>query len=190
MWALLVLGLVASIFLAVCTSRCYPKLKEVCTTDSVERARIRSQFQCESVSMLPRRGSAMPHPEKDPVSNTSSDPLVRPGVANSKARPEAQQVSRFAPPCRVIEQRAAHQRRRTSYPRSIIRSSNPHSSENPITERRCSELATIDPSCCPHNAPHRRSRNQQTPQEPSRPRLLNSQTSRQKIWLRLPNVII
>ena len=71
----------------------------------------------------------MPPAENIPASNTSSAPRVRPGAANSKARPEAVQISGFASPGRVIQQRAADQRRRKSYPRSIRCSSNPHSSE-------------------------------------------------------------
>lgn len=127
-WALVTLGLVTSLFLAVCTCRCYPKLKEVCTTDPVERARIRAQFHCESAGAT-RRGSAMPPLQSIPASNTSSAPRTRKGVVNSKAIPETVQISRFASPTGVIEQQRASDRRRKSYPRSIRCSSTSHSSD-------------------------------------------------------------
>lgn len=140
-WALITLAIVTSLFLAVCTCRCYPKFKEVCTTDPAERrARFRARLQLQAREVAARRASSMattttslPGLQNAPPASklpSSSSSRTRKGVVNSLVYSEPATISQFPSPGRVVVQERKSDRRRKSYPRSIRCSSSiPTSSE-------------------------------------------------------------
>lgn len=127
-WALILLAVVTSLFLVVCTCRCYPKFKEVCTTDPEERARLRSRLHSEAraAQAAARRTSsstavrtALPQLPNTLASKSSCTPYrSRKAVVNSKDCRDPATIKQFAGSSGPLHERTSD-RRRKSYPRSI-----------------------------------------------------------------------